>query len=487
MKNHSKYYRTFYLLLGIVLWCYSSFSQDLNNSITTINGVATFAAGKEIRVTCVDDMISNKRKVIACTKIDKEGNFTLSFKNPQIQLVQIAIQTSKADFYAEPNKTYHFTIDMDPQLFNVLDPMAYGGFLQIKESKKTYDINRKISHFENKFSDLVDYFSPTLLTEIKPAEIDSIHTYLIKDFPLEYEPTDFFKSYCFYSYGMFEMVTLEKDADSLYRKYLDNEYQLYENPAYMDFFNEFYHKYISSKINQEKIRDCINKQADYWALFNLLGEESLLVNQKIRELVIAQNLMNLYYEKDFNKKNVLTILQQLAQNTHFEEHKKIVNNIIYILEETGEGAPLPKAHFKEITGVDFDIESLKGKWVFIQLFNAQCQDCIRDMVMLQKMNEKYSNELAIVSLSIDFNNGHLLHFKDMYPQFDWTFVHFNNEYHWLDEMSITTLPDNMLLSPDGTLYQRYAADISRDLAHFLAKLFSKEEQEINPLIPQNKY
>ena len=58
---------------------------------------------------------------------------------------------------------------------------------------------------------------------------------------------------------------------------------------------------------------------------------------------------------------------------------------------------------------------------------------------------------------------------------------------WLEQMAISTLPDNLLINPEGKLQQRYAADISRDLAQFLSKLFTKEEPEINPLIPQSKH
>ncbi len=477
------------LFWGVWLLFLPSSAQKLKNTQTTINGSASFAIGKEIRVIAFSDMITHQREVIALDTIAADGTFHLSFPNMEIRLVQIAIQTSKAEFYAEPDKTYDLTIDMDPQLFNLLDPMEYGGYLQIKSAHSQQDINYKIARFDYKFNDLIDYFAPTLLSEITQSEVDSIYNYLTEDFPLQYEPTHFFKSYCFYSYAILEKIINQKHPDSLYNKYFNNEYVLYNNPAYVDFFNDFYDLYIylSPKIDRKTLVQCINNQADYWELFNLVGCDSLLVNQRIRELVILQNLHQLYWEKEFNKKNILSIIRQLSQTTHIEEHKKIAENILFELEQTGEGAPLPPAHFKDISGIDFNFEQLKGRWVFVQLFNSQCTDCIREMAILQKMNEKYGEELSIVSLSLDFNRGSLLKFKDQYPQFDWIFVHFNNEYEWLEQMAISTLPDNLLINPEGKLQQRYAADISRDLAQFLSKLFTKEEPEINPLIPQSKH
>lgn len=477
------------LFIGACLLFIPTSAQKTKNPQTTISGSAPFAIGKEIRVIAYSDMITHQRQVVARDTITADGTFHLTFTNAEVRLVQIAIQTSKAEFYAEPNKTYDFSIDMDPQLFGLLDPMEYGGFLQIKSNRSHQDLNYKISRFEYKFNNLVDYFAPTLLSEITPAEVDSIYNYLTEDFPLQYDPTDFYKAYCFYSYATLEKIINQKHPDTLYNKYFNNEYVLYNNPAYVDFFNDFYDLYIylSPKIDRISLIQCINNQADYWELFNLVGSDSLLVNQRIRELVILQNLRQLYWEKEFNKKNVLSIIRQLSQTTHIEEHKEIAENILFELEKTGEGTPVPPARFKDISGIDFSFEQLKGRWVFVQLFNSQCTDCIREMAILQKMNEKYGEELSIVSLSLDFNRGALLKFKDQYPQFDWAFVHFNNEYEWLEQMSVTTLPDNLLINPEGELQQRYAPDISRDLAPFLSKLFTKEEPEINPLIPQNKH
>ena len=139
---------------------------------------------------------------------------------------------------------------------------------------------------------------------------------------------------------------------------------------------------------------------------------------------------------------------------------------------------------KTVQGAKFDLSDFKGKWVYVQLFNVSCEDCIREMMIVKELQKKYEDKIAFVSLSLDFNYGQFIQFKERFPQFDWTFVHFNGRYDWIDNMEVTTLPDNLLIAPDGTLAKRYAPDITTKLSQFLAQLFSDGEED--PDLPLNR-
>ncbi len=484
-RNLTKKILAFFSIL--LLFPAANWAQKLKP--VTIQGTAEFAVGKEIRLIAYDDLLSYRQKVVATDKISRDGSFKLTFSTKQIQLVQIAIQTSKAEFYIEPEETYIFTIEMDPQLFQRLDPMEYGGYLQVKSKNADQNnLNYKINNFEWKTASIVDYFAPNIISDMGNNEFDSI-TKNIKDrFPLEYAPTNFFKSYIYYYYANLEGVILHKSPDSLYKKYLDNEYVLYDNPSYMSFFNAFYRNYLltSKHIGKQLLTESINQGANYLALFNAVGKDPFLINERIRELAIIQNLAELCENKEFNRKNIINLLKEIAQTSHFEEHRTIANNMLYKVNLLQSGSVLPKAQFKEIGGSSFQFSDLKGKWVYVQFFNMDCPDCIREMMVIKQLKEKYGENIEFVSLSLDFTISHLLQFKEKYPQFDWHFVHFNDQFNWIDEMGINSLPDNLLINPDGTLSNRNAPDITRDLSRFLMRQFAPEEEEINPLDPHNQ-
>ena len=479
--------RLIIIVLAMLLPMHGAFAQKIKPVV--IEGTAGFAAGMDVRLIAYTDLLSYRQEVVATDKIGKDGSFRLTFPTRQIQLVQLAIRTAKAEFYVAPEQTYHFTVDMDPQLFQLLDPMEYGGYLQIQcDGATPTDLNYKINRFEQTAADIIDYFAPNIIGDIGKAEFDSISTHIKARFPIEYDPTNFYKSYLYYYYAGLEGMLLNKRPDSLYAKYLDNEYVLYDNPSYMAFINGFYSNYLltSPKIGKAVLEHVVNEEGNFLSLFNAIGKDPLLVNEKLRELAILINLPELYEDKDFSRKNILKILDDIRVSSHFTEHRTIAENILMRLKETETGAELPEIKFKEIGGSGFKFSDLKGKWVYVQLFNMDCTDCLREMMILKELKAKYGDKIEFVSLSLDFTMSRLLQFKEKYPQFDWKFVHFNNQFAWLDEMGINALPDNILLNPDGTIARRDAPDITRDLPLFLMRMFAPEEEQINPLDPHNR-
>ena len=475
------------MLLTALLLAQAVYAQKLKPVV--IEGTAAFAAGMEVRLVAYTDLLSYRQEVVATDKIGKDGSFRLTFPTRQIQLVQLAIRTSKAEFYVMPEQNYHFTVDMDPQLFQLLDPMEYGGFLQIQcDGTTPADLNYKINRFEQTAADIIDFYAPNIIGDIGKADFDSISTHIKARFPIEYDPTNFYKSYLYYYYARLEGMLRHKSPDSLYAKYLDNEYVLYDNPTYMSFLNGFYDNYLltSPRIGKMVLEHAINEEGNFLSLFNAVGKDPLLVNERLREVAILENLAELYDNKDFNRKKILKIMEEIRLTSSFPEHRTMAENLLLSLKEMEAGSNLPEVRLKEIGGSSFKFSDLKGKWVYVQFFNLDCPDCIREMMILKELKAKYGDKIEFVSLSLDFTVSKLLQFKEKYPQFDWRFVHFNNEFAWLDELGVNALPDNLLLKPDGTLYRRDAPDITRDLPLFLMRLFEPEEEQINPLDPHNR-
>ena len=456
----------------------------------TIKGTAAFAAGEEIRIIAFDDMTTYRQTVAASDKIDAKGRFLLTYNINQPTLIQLAIRTSKAEFYIEPGRTYDFNIDMDPELFNLLDPMTYGGYLQIRNNDTTLteDINLKINYFERVLDFAIDHFAPNIIGDMSEAQFDSIQQMISERFPLQYSPNNFYKSYIYYTLASLERVVLIKDQDSIYHKYFDNEYVLYDNPAYMNFFYEFYNDYLttSPRIDQRELRKSINENGTYLSLFNAVGQDAFLVNEKIRELAIIENLPSLYESPQFNKHNIIAILKQIAATTHFFEHKKIAENMLSDMMAFESGAEIEFKKMKTINGAPLDLEDHKGSWVYVQMFTSTCEDCIREMMIIDELHKKYGDSVVFISLSLDFNFGHFIQFKEHFPQFDWTFAHFNNRYDWIDKMQTSTLPDNLLIRPDGKLARRFAPDITTELPLFLLRLFKEEEKDNIPLNQNRK-
>lgn len=464
------------------LWLtFSLAAQKITPAV--IHGHADFAIGEEVRLVAYDDLLTYVPKTVARCKIAKDGSFELSFPTREIKLVQLEIRTSRAEFLIEPQKKYDFTIDMDPELFSLFSPQDYNGFLKIKNSNSDEnDLNRRVNNFNYDFTTAFNERAFKIIYDHDLNAYDSVAQYLNDKYPIQYNPYDFYQSYLYYSLSELDMMYWSKDADTLFKKYLDNDHILYQNPAYMNLFNTFYDDYIfnSLKINLENVFVSINDNADYQMLFNEVGKDPFLVNERLRELVIVKSLGQLYLNHpEFNKSNIETMLMQLQANSHFTEHQPIIDNMLDLINKFGYDNPVCDVKFKESNGKDFTLKKLKGKCVLLHFFRTDCVECVREMPLLHNLADQYKDSLTLVSVCVDFDKYKLQAFLNKYPQFDWQFLHFNQQYEWLNELEMNSLPDYILLDKDGTVLQRYMPSASNGLSDVLLRRFYPEAAKDN--------
>ena len=462
-----------------------------------IRGNADFAVGEEIRLIAYEDLITYTPKVVSTDMIDKNGAFELSYVTVEERLVQLEIRTSRAEFFVEPTKTYQFNITMDEELFKQFRPQDFGGFLQVVNEDEvennveaSKDLNRKINYFTRYYNYAFDRYYFPITYDRNPDAKDSVLKMMNNRFDIRYNPYDFYQSYVFYGMSQLDRIYWQKDADKLYQKYLDNDHILYNNPNYMELFNSFYDDYVfmSPKINLEQVLVCINDSADYRMLFNELGKDEFLVNERIRELVIIKNLGQLYLNHpEFDKDHIMKMLEELQRNSHFVEHRPLVENMIHLISKFSDKQLVKNVKLKETNGKDFSLGKLKGKWTFVHFFRTDCPECVRELMLIRELQEMHKDSLTCVGVCLDFDKYQLQNFLNKYPQFDWQFVHFNQQYQWLNELEVNSLPDYVLLSPEGKVYERYLPSPADGLVDYLARLFSAAAtQDDNPMFHQRK-
>jgi len=482
--------RSIFFIRLLLLVCFFSnlilFGQKARE--VTIEGTAKFAANYEIRVITFSDYINFSPTVAASTKISKSGAFKLSFKTNTIQLIQLEINTSRSEFFVVPGYSYSISIDMDEQLFKMFNPADENGYLDIRTNQiDTNDLNYKIFQFSNYYEELLSKYAVKISRYRNYKDFDSLTNALKERFPIEYNPTNYFYSYIYYTIGQLDAIVNSKDSRYIYSKYFDNDYILYDNPAYMTFFNYFYdnYLYLSPRISKTVLDDVINEKCDYLALFNAVGKDFSLANERLRELVIIKNLSQFIGNYEFNQDNILKLLKHISSNTRFIEHKQIVDSSIKKSISLLSGSTIPSYHFKFANGSKFDPKDFLGKWVYFHFFSTQCVDCIREMTIISELQKQHKNKIVFVSVCVDPDETKFVQFRKRYSQFDWQFVHFNQSYEWIKYFEIVSLPEYLLISPDGRLYSRYPPSPDRDLPILLLQLLKEEEEMINPLDPRS--
>lgn len=487
MRFATSFSRAFFVSMFMLFM--SAWAQKISPVI--IRGHADFAVGEEIRLIAYEDLITYTPKVVSSDMVDRNGTFELSYATPEVRLVQLEIRTSRAEFLVEPSKNYEFTITMDAELFNFFRPQDYDGFLQVKNEKAdAQDLNHKVNYFTAYYNYVFNRYYFSITYDRSEAARDSVLDLLNSKFDISYKPLDFYQSYLFYGISQLDRIYWQKEAKKLYQKYLDNDYILYNNPNYMEFFDSFYDDYVFSslRINRENVLISINDSADYRMLFNELGRDEFLVNERIRELVIIKNLGQLYLNHpEFDKGNILILLEELQRTTHFAEHKPLVANMINFVKKFSDQQLVKNVKLKEANGKDFSLGKLKGKWTYLHFFRTDCIECVRELMLIREIQEMYKDSLRCVGVCLDFDKYQLQNFLNKYPQFDWQFVHFNQQYQWLNSLEVNSLPDYLLLSPEGTIYDRYLPAPSDGLVDYLNHLLLPDApDDNNPMFHQRK-
>ncbi|MBO4654899.1 MAG: TlpA family protein disulfide reductase [Bacteroidales bacterium] len=485
------------LKLDFWIWCFLCMMLTISPlwaqkiTPTQLHGHADFAVGEEIRLIAYEDLLTYTPKVVSTDVVDRNGEFELSYATPEVRLVQLEIRTSRAEFLLEPSKNYEFTITMDEELFKFFRPQDYEGFLQVKnEHADEQDLNHKVNYFSAYYNYAFDRYYFPILFDRSEAARDSVLVLLRQKFDISYKPYDFYQSYIFYGLSQLDRIFWQKETDKLYKKYLDNDHILYNNPNYMEFFNSFYDDYVFSslKINRENVLTSINDSANYRMLFNELGRDEFLVNERIRELVIIKNLGQLYLNHpEFDKRNILLLLEELQKTTHFIEHKPLITNMINFIKKFSDNQLVKNVKLKETNGKDFTLNKLKGKWTYLHFFRTDCIECVREMMLIKELQEMHRDSLRCIGVCLDFDKYQLQNFLNKYPQFDWEFVHFNQQYQWLNSLEINSLPDYMLLSPEGNIHERYLPAPADGLANYLSRLLAPSApQDNNPMFHPRK-
>jgi len=264
----------------------------------------------------------------------------------------------------------------------------------------------------------------------------------------------YFRTYQKYTYAKADVFIRSKMSDTLFNLYINNKEIYYENTAYMEFFNSFFNDYyssVSSKFSKFAFQDEINSPfPDLMKINNILGKDPKLVNEVIRELVLLKMLYQIYGNENYKQENIYKLLSQIENKSKFIENKKIAKNIKKIIADRSISKDLLEFEFVNISGKKNTISNYLGKYVYIQFFSTDCSKCVRDMFAIKKLIQTYGDSINFISISVDANSDNLFKFINRNNDFNWQILHFNNDFDFIEEYQVKTLPYSILLDKDGS-------------------------------------
>jgi len=430
----------FLIFITFLLLSIFSFAQHT----TTIKGIAHGTEGKTISVLSYSNQITYLEKEIARSTIDSNGKFLLKINTDDTIFVYLDIDFYKAALYIEPNKLYNIDIRAaDYDIIYKINPFLADLKLDINIVKTNdTELNTLISEFDTLYNDFIINNINILLyrNQNNKTKIDSFNVKVKSIFKgIE---NKYFNSYVRYKIASLEQITQVMGRESLFKKYFSNQPVLYNNVEYMNFFNRFFKKYItdvSKSINKTDLDKTINQEADYFALLDTLGKDTLLINEVIREMAMLKCLNEILYSRNFDKKNILKILKDISVKSKFSQHKTIAKDIITDFTKFARGTKAPDFKLINQNNKEISLSDFKGKFVYLCFWRTGCISCLDEMELIKKFNEKYGDKIEFISISADKEYMTMYNYvKD--KGYDWNILYFEKKWDMLKSYGVKAFP-----------------------------------------------
>lgn len=362
-----------------------------------IKGTAPAYPGKKIEIYKILDYLSYKDSLIASTSVLQDSTFELKFDCTKIEKIVLKAHKNQGVLYIQPNAEYNVTVpDRDP--YNAYRPFGNQIEIGFFDLGKT-DINYKILEFNQwKNNFLAVNFS---LKSTKTREFSDSLDVFKKSVQTYYESdtSSFFKTYVRYSIAAIDDINFF-GSRSHYEKfefYLKDFPVAYENEMYMKYFSIFYKNSIGRfpmTLNTKVYKSVIRSSPS--SLLSAMGEEYSLKNLRIRELAMIQTLSEIYYDKNFPKTNVLSILDSISSFSLFKAHASIARNILERLTALTPGTKAP--NFNLGIKDSISLNNFQNKFIYIQFIDPSSVESMKEFELLRPMYLKYKKYFEFITV-----------------------------------------------------------------------------------------
>jgi len=448
----------------IFLLFFITFSVFSKNVI--IKGAATDYVDEILTISKYSDMITFTAEELSSTKVTSEGSFEFNFELNDTTLSFINIGVYKGFIILEPGKTYEIELPAkrEKKTEDYLNPYfkQQEFYFTIKNSTEN-DLCTNLNKFDKYYNIALFQIFRTSYAKYQKSKVDSVINIIDTNF-VDYK-NSYFDNYKYYRYATLRTTAYMRDKETICKKFLFKQKILYNNIAYMDFFNETFSKCFSSSfslIDWDIIRVGIAKQS-LSSINNSLAIKPMFVDKNFRHLVIIKGLYDLFYSDTVNKESVLAILDSL-QSVASLENKNIINNFWQQATKLMLGKTVPFFELKDADNKLINIKEFEGSFVYLNFYHPDSYVCKRQVDLLKSLNSYKVDMLKIVTV---FVSDDIQDMKDFIKtnNCDWTFLYYDKNNQILEDYKVVVYPTYYLISPEGKLISSPAKTPEEDFEH----------------------
>ncbi len=439
-----------------------------------VSGVAKDYTGEKIRLVLYTDQFCRQPIFVSEQIIAEDGTFKFDYNINSTQLAALKIKEYRSNFYLAPNAEYKIELNrFDPKS---APPLSKDKYLPAKLIEMDKDhineaigvLNVQLDSFEQK-----NYLA-FLKKKAKPLVEDFIDD--LKSNNL-YSSNSFYKSYVDAVCGSLLYKAKFTDLE-VYSSSLDKSIE-YQNIAYVNLVNDFYHKWFyryNLTTESDSIAQFI-KHGELDKINTLLAENDFLVNDTLREIVIAKELFRLAVnDKKTDAVAVDKMLSKLVEGGITKENQQIASYYLTRLRKLGIGAEAPAFTFENENGNLVSLKDFRGKYVYLDFWATWCKPCLKSMQVMKQLYPKYKDNVEFISINIDERKKRFDRYleSNTYP---WVMLYAGNNEQLKADYDIALIPLYYLIDPNGKLIQSPAFSPGGGIERTFKQLFETNTRE----------
>jgi peroxiredoxin len=463
------------LIVAIALFCIP-FIADAQK--TVLFGTNPTYRGQTINVYSCSDYISGTKKLVGSAEADSAGNFRIEIDIDRTCRLTLDLGRMSGILYADTSMTYNIVLpDFRPKTKgDILNPyFEPDEFLVGIKNPDRYNINMYVDMFDYYYEELLERNYYTLFKKPVPAAVDSIIGEIEHSF--DTIPNEFFRTYREYKYAWLKFVSYMRDWRYMSREYFDGHQVAYENPAYMDLFNQMFTNFLKFYMNTregERIYSDIALAKSPVKAKQTLSNSLAITNDTLQEMVLLKGIHDALYDCYFTTNSLLIALDSIKSTSKIQQHRQIAQNIEQKNQIARVGTMAPEFCLADTAGVFRSVDEYKGKYVYLNFVSIDNYTCVQDLEQLKLLNEKTKGVMDVVSIAIDDDFDSV---KKMFKRngYNWTLLDVKGDKSVVDRYKVKVYPSYFLIDTDGTLCMSPAISPSEDFESRFKQIFQSRQ------------
>ncbi len=449
------------MLLMCLLWG----SGHADGATVKITGRSPEYAGDSLIFLSYTNMITFSEKEMASCVVSDSGVFECHLTLAEPTLVFSHLGVYNCFMYAEPGMVYQIRLprkrhkSMAEEANQFFEETPVHLSLKVTGTAGEFAIPSDDEELNFLIRAFNDYFYPYYYKFTVDAYAEKTDQKELKDAvenlqkPFKDIRSPFFSAYMDYRIGLLNHYGNQVSNQRIIEDYFLGRPVLYQNPAYMELFNEIFNDFFdrfNENFPRQNLPVLMNRDKDYCGLNEILIRDADLRDDSLRELVLLKEFFEGFYDQKNIRSSMLQLLDSLQANTGIDLHRNMARDIMLEITKLLPGYSPPDFELYDHDSTLIHLSDFQGEYIYLLFCNSFSYYCIKEYEYLKVLQQRLQDRIKIITILVDdsFQSMQGLMKNNSYS---WTFLHFSNQPQVIDDYDIQTYPSYFLIGPEGKL------------------------------------